>query len=103
MHIGSPELVFDLKISVYHHNPILSPDTQLLETAVVFLPMKLTCKDSTHTFSSHAHHDVTSRAAAGEALTKLLFPDHNQIQVMQVSVSGVVRYPVLLPRKESAR
>lgn len=81
MHIGSPELVFDLKISVYHHNPILFPDTQLLQTAVVFLPMKCTCKDSTHTFSSPAHRNVTSRAAAAEALTKLLFPDHNQIQV----------------------
>lgn len=82
MHIGPPELVFDLKISVYHHDPILSPDTQLLETAVVFLPMELTCKDSTRTLSSHAHHDVTSRAAAAEALTKLLFPDHNQLQVI---------------------
>ena len=65
MHFGSLKLIFNLKFSVYHHNRIISPDTQLLEIAVVFLPVKFTCKDLTHTLSTHAHHYVTSRAAAG--------------------------------------
>lgn len=102
MHFGSLKLIFNLKFSVYHHNRIISPDTQLLEIAVVFLPVKFTCKDLTHTLSTHAHHYVTSRAAATKSFTSHLFPDHTQIQVifMQVSVSCVVRFACSLPREE---